>query len=128
MIFTAIKARAMPILYTAIGLLILSLSVAVWWLYRDNQSLSGQAERLEEQAEQLADVNSSQAAENDQLHEELKRRDRIALEASQARDRYASQARKAEEELSHALENSECAAQPHPVAVGDWLRKHSDDL
>tara|TARA_A100000171_G_scaffold50912_2_gene63578 strand:+ start:509 stop:895 length:387 start_codon:yes stop_codon:yes gene_type:complete len=127
MIFTALKAKAMPIAATAITVIIAAMGGAIWWLYKDNQALSGKAERLDQANDQLAEHARSQAAENAQLNTELKRRDRVALEAAQARDRYASQARKAEEELRHALENSECAAQPHPVAVGDWLRKHSDD-
>lgn len=127
MIFSALKARAMPIAATVIATIIAAMGGVIWWLYKDNQSLHGEAERLYQANDQLAEHARSQAAENAQLNTELKRRDRLASEAAEARDRYASQARKAEEELRHALENSECAAQPHPAVVGDWLRKHSDD-
>lgn len=127
MIFAALKTRAVPIAAAAIAAIIAAMGGVIWWLYQDNKALTGQADSLEQSNNQLIEHARSQAAENAQLNTELKRRDRAALEAAQARDRYASQARKAEEELRHALENSECAAQPHPVAVGDWLRKHSDD-
>ncbi|OJT01222.1 DUF2570 family protein [Marinobacter nauticus] len=127
MIFSALKAKAMPLAATLITAIIAAMGVLIWWLYQDNKALTGQADSLEQANNQLIEHARSQAAANHQLNTELKRRDRVALEAAQARDRYASQARKAEEELRHALDNSECAAQPHPVAVGDWLRKHSDD-
>tara|TARA_R100000789_G_scaffold21676_2_gene24506 strand:- start:1173 stop:1559 length:387 start_codon:yes stop_codon:yes gene_type:complete len=127
MIFSALKAKAMPIAVTIVTAIIAAMGGLIWWLYQDNKALTGQADSLEQSNNQLIEHARSQAAENAELNTELKRRDRAALEAAQARDRYASQARKAEEELRHALENSECAAQPHPVAVGDWLRKHSDD-
>jgi len=128
MILSAIKARAMPYVYLLIGLLIIGLAGLVYWLYKDNQHLSGEIERLDQANEQLADSARNQAAENAALDAELKRRDQLALEAVRNRQKAASDARKQRQGIEDAIKDNDCASEPHPAAVGDWLRKHSDDL
>lgn len=127
MIFDVITGKALPYVAVATLGLILSLLAAVIWLYNANTELSEHAGQLDQANAQLAQVSREQALQNASLTAEMKRRDNLVTEAVRLRQQYAAQARKAEQELADALNNSECASQPHPATVGDWLRKHSDD-
>lgn len=128
MILSALKARLMPILYALTGLTILASAGVIYWLYRDNQQLAGEVERLDQANAQLAESARHQAAENASLNAEMKRRDQITLQAVRARQKAASEARKQQKGIADALTDNDCASEPHPAAVGDWLRKHSDGL
>ena len=123
-----LTGRIKMILYSLAGLSLIGMGAVIWLLYEDNQTLAGDAERLEQTNAALADSAESQKTVADTLQKELISRDELARRHIKSRKTAESKLTQARQALHDALKDNRCASEPHPVAVGDWLRKSTDDL
>lgn len=123
-----IVGRVKMTLLAVTGAAFLGLGGLVYWLYQDNQELSGETQRLQQTNDALAESARNQKAVADDLLADMKARDDLAERALEARERANRKLEQARQELSEALKDNRCANEPHPAAVGDWLRKHSNGL
>ncbi|MFT7337617.1 MAG: hypothetical protein ACI92B_000939 [Marinobacter maritimus] len=123
-----ILGRIKMILFAIAGSAFLGLCGLVYWLYQDNQQLSGETQRLQQTNDALAESARNQKEVADSLTADIKVRDDLAIRALQAREEADQRLNRVRQQLHDALEADRCAREPHPAAVGDWLRKNSDGL
>jgi hypothetical protein len=123
-----LTGRIKMVVYAVAGASFLAMGAVIWWLYSDNQDLAGETERLNQINSQLAESAESQKAVADTLQEELISRDELARRHIESRKTAESKLTQARQALHDALKDNQCASEPHPAAVGDWLRKPTDDL
>jgi hypothetical protein len=123
-----LTGRIKMIVYAVAGASFLAMGAVIWWLYADNQDLAGETERLNQINSQLAESAESQKAVADTLQNELISRDELARRHIESRKTAESKLTQARQALHDALKDNQCASEPHPAAVGDWLRKPTDDL
>lgn len=116
------------ILITLTGAAFLSMGALIWWLYADNQALAGEKQRLEQTNAALAESARNQKAVADELQSSIRSRDELARRAIDQRIQSDRRLEAARQALHAALKDNRCASEPHPAAVGDWLRKNSDSL
>ena len=110
------------------GTAFLGLGALSWWLHENNQALVSEQQRLKQTNTALADSAENQKAVADTLAADISKRDDLAQRAIQARDEADKRLNRVRQQLHDALEADRCAREPHPAALGDWLRKHSDGL
>jgi hypothetical protein len=123
-----LTGRVKMVVYAVAGASFLAMGAVIWWLYSDNQDLAGETERLNQINSQLAESAESQKAVADTLQNELISRDELARRHIESRKTAESKLTQARQALHDALKDNKCASEPHPAAVGDWLRKPTDDL
>jgi len=128
MMIGMLTGRIKMAVYAVAGTSFLAMGAVIWWLYSNNQELAGETQRLNEINSQLADSAESQKAVADTLQKELLSRDHLALRQIESRKTAESKLTQAKQALHDALKGNQCAGESHPAAVGDWLRKSSDDL
>ena len=124
----ALTGRINMVVYAIAGASFLAMGAVIWWLYSDNQDLAGETQRLNQINSQLADSAESQKAVADTLQKEIQVRDELARKHIRQRDNADRKLTQARQALYEALKDDRCAGESHPAAVGEWLRKSSDDL
>lgn len=128
MILGAIKGRA-QLVGLGIGLAaFVGMGFLIWALHAGNQRLTADNQRLELTAAEQEESARNHLAVADALHDDIKTLDDIAGQALAYRAKADEKLNAARQALHEALKDNQCAHEPHPAAVGDWLRKHSDDL
>lgn len=110
------------------GSALIALGGLAWWLHENNQDLVADKQRLKQSNAALADSAESQKQAAETLQKEIATRDDLAERAIEQRNQSDRKLEQARQALSEALKDNKCAGTAHPAAVGDWLRKHSDDL
>jgi len=128
MMIGMLTGRIKMAVYAVAGTSFLAMGAVIWWLYSNNQELAGETQRLNEINSQLADSAESQKAVADTLQKELQVRDALARKHINRRNTAERRLTQARQALHEALKDNQCAGEPHPAAVGEWLRKSSDDL
>ncbi|WP_417315675.1 hypothetical protein [Cycloclasticus pugetii] len=110
------------------GSAFVGMGLLIWWLHGNNQALVADKQRLTQTNAALAESAENQKATADTLAADVAKRDELARRAFQAREESDKRLERVKRQLHDALEADRCAREPHPAAVGDWLRKNSDGL